>query len=136
LVGTPIPSNANPITRIAGATIVLSTENEWYKAAYYNPATHSCFLYPTSSNTIPTASAPTEAINSVNFFPGGPGNLTDVGAYSGTTSPYGAFDMGGNVGQWNENLNARGGSFPVPFGFMKSSVPGDANSDIHLWTTR
>jgi formylglycine-generating enzyme required for sulfatase activity len=25
------------------------------------------------------------------------GNLTDVGAYAGTTSPYGAFDMGGNV---------------------------------------
>ena len=30
------------------------------------------------------------------------GNLTDVGAYTGTTSPYGAFDMGGNVFQWNE----------------------------------
>ena len=30
------------------------------------------------------------------------GNLTDVGAYTGTTSPYGEFDMGGNVYQWNE----------------------------------
>ena len=32
------------------------------------------------------------------------GNLTDVGAYTGTTSPYGAFDMGGNAYQWNEAL--------------------------------
>src|SRR5207249_2356811 len=31
-------------------------------------------------------------------------NLTDVGLYSGTPSPYGAFDMGGNVFQWNEAL--------------------------------
>ena len=41
------------ITRNAGATVFLPSENEWYKAAYYNPATSSYFQYPTSSNTAP-----------------------------------------------------------------------------------
>jgi formylglycine-generating enzyme required for sulfatase activity len=85
--------------------VFLPNENEWYKAAYYNPATNSFFLYPTSSNTAPTAEAPPGGSNSANYYyPFRAGNLTDVGAYTGTTSPVGAFDMGGNVIQWNETL--------------------------------
>jgi formylglycine-generating enzyme required for sulfatase activity len=49
LGGTPTPSNGNSITRNAGATVFLPSENEWYKAAYYNPATSSYYQYPTSS---------------------------------------------------------------------------------------
>ena len=30
--------------------------------------------------------------------------LTDVGAYTSATSPYGTFDQGGNVWEWNEAL--------------------------------
>ncbi len=35
LGGTAAPSNGMTVTRNAGATIFLTSENEWYKAAYY-----------------------------------------------------------------------------------------------------
>jgi formylglycine-generating enzyme len=113
---TPTPSNGNSIVRNAGATIFLPSENEWYKAAFYNPSTGAYFQYATSSNTTPTASAPTATPNSANY-KGVVANLTDIGVYMGTTSPYGAFDMNGNVYQWNGGLilgafrNVRGGDY-------------------------
>ena len=87
LGGTPTPSNGLTITRNAGATVFLPSENEWYKAAYYDPATNSYFLYATSSNTVPTATSPTATPNSANYSPGGPGNLTDVGGVRGNDEP-------------------------------------------------
>ena len=56
-----------PLTHNAGAQVWLPTENEWYKAAYYNPGSSSYYLYPTSSNVIPTASGPTALANHANL---------------------------------------------------------------------
>ena len=106
--GTPTPSNGNSITRNSEAIVFLPNANEWYKAAYYNPATHSYYLYPTSSSAQPTFSVPTAAPNSANYNYAVAGNLTPVGAYSGTTSPYGAYDMGGDVYQWNQAVTQTG----------------------------
>ncbi len=123
---TPTPTRIGEpsITRNAGATVFLPNLDEWGKAAYYNPSNGTYYQYPTSSNTAPAATGPTTSPNSANYKPGGPNNLTDVGAYSGTTSPYGAFDMAGNVWQWNEwsivyNINSiivagRGAAFDLP----------------------
>ena len=85
----PNPTDLFSIMRNPGATVVLPNENEWFKAAYYNSATKSYYAFPTSSNTPPTASAPTATPNSANFN-NVVGGETDVGAYTGTTSPYGA----------------------------------------------
>jgi hypothetical protein len=45
------------------------------------------------------------------------GDLTNLGSYAGSSSPYGTFDQGGNVWEWNETIVAdpdrglRGGAF-------------------------
>ena len=137
LGGTLTPSNADSIARNGGATVVLPSENEWYKAAYYDPASSSYFQYPTSSNAAPNAHIPTGAANAANF-DNAVGHLTDVGAYSATTSPYGAFDMGGNVYQWNEALiggllrGERGDTFSDRTSFLLSSFRGNGGPSNEL----
>jgi len=79
------------ITANAGAQVYIPSENEWYKAAYYNAANTSYSLYPNGHNTISTADA--------NY---GSSAYTDVGSYSAGASSYGTFDQGGNVWEWND----------------------------------
>ncbi|HEV3138483.1 MAG TPA: SUMF1/EgtB/PvdO family nonheme iron enzyme, partial [Pirellulales bacterium] len=57
LNGAMTDAALNAVTRNAGATIFIPSENEWYKAAYYNPA-GSYNQYPFSSNTVPTSAMP------------------------------------------------------------------------------
>jgi probable HAF family extracellular repeat protein len=122
---TPTPSNGTSVMRSAGAMIVLPSLSEWYKAAYYNSATGSYFQYPNSTNAAPIASLPTGAINSGNFG-SVVGKPTDVGAYTGTTSPYGVYDMGDNVYQWIEANIGPG----ISRGF--AGAPYSAGSDNSL----
>jgi hypothetical protein len=56
------------VTRNSGAKWFIPSESEWYKAAYYNPATGSYFLYATSSNTTPISAPPGSTPNTANFF--------------------------------------------------------------------
>jgi formylglycine-generating enzyme required for sulfatase activity len=87
----------------------IPTEDEWYKAAYYNAATASYSLFANGTNAITTADA---------NYANPTGSTTDVGTYSLDPSPYGTYDQGGNVKEV-VNLNAgaadsvilRGGSF-------------------------
>ena len=93
------------IQRDAGATIFLPSEDEWYKAAYYDSLSSSYFEYPTFSDSPGSCSSPTAAPNSANCASAaGIKTLTDVGSYSNSQSPYGTFDQGGNVWEWNESF--------------------------------
>jgi formylglycine-generating enzyme required for sulfatase activity len=94
---------ANSITRNAGATVFLTSEDEWYKAAYYDAVSTSYFNYPAGSNAQTTCTAPSAAANSANCQMQ-VGNVTDVGSYTGSSSPNGTFDQGGNVWEWNEAI--------------------------------
>jgi sulfatase modifying factor 1 len=117
--------------RNAGANFWLPSENEWYKAAYSEPGAsgNNYWLYPTRSDSVPTVATadPFGNINNdggnlANYnsgadWNGQDGNVTTVGSGGiGSASFYGAFDMGGNVGEWNEillvggNRGKRGGS--------------------------
>jgi formylglycine-generating enzyme required for sulfatase activity len=114
----------NTITRNEGeATIVLPDENEWYKAAYYSPG-GSYFDYPTGADAQTACVAPTsDTGNSANCSLGA---LTDVGAYGLSASPYGTFDQGGSVWEWNEGVvgadrGLRGGGWNADASFLAAS---------------
>jgi formylglycine-generating enzyme required for sulfatase activity len=100
----------NTILRNAGARIVLPDFDEWYKAAYHDALgvqATDWFNYPTSTDTQPTCSGPTSAPNHANC--GDPfGDFTPVGSYTGSGSPWGTFDQGGNVHEWSEAVSESG----------------------------
>lgn len=117
------------VTRNVGATVFLPDENEWYKAAYYDPTPgagggDNYWLYATQSNSTPSASFATAngdivtpGANVINYGQTADwngtvnGNVTTVGS-AGSESFYGAADMSGNLGE------------------MLESPGGDANGQI------
>lgn len=128
----------NSITRNAGATIFLTSQDEWYKAAYYDVSSASYFDYPTGTDvrTACTASGATANCGVA------VGDLTVVGSYSGSASPIGTFDQGGNVWEWNEvTIDAgipvrgmRGGSFDNgPEDVLAASALGIAPPAHESW---
>ena len=122
LGGVASPVNAS-VNRNPGWTWALPSANEWYKAAYHQPASaggdvDDYWLYTTSSNTAPTIA---EANISSAIFPTVGNGTTPVGSYA--PNYYGTFDMGGNVGEYteefafnNEARRLRGGSYVGFFG--------------------
>jgi formylglycine-generating enzyme required for sulfatase activity len=93
---------SNPF-RNSLSTYFLPSENEWYKAAYYDPNKNSrsggYWLYPTGSDSAPNpVLSSTIAGTAIYNQPWGP-NLTNAASVyqSGGPSPYGATGMGGNV---------------------------------------
>jgi len=104
----------------------ITSEDEWYKAAYHknDGVTGNYFDYPTSSDGMPSNSLgdPTDPGNNATFYTtgytiGSPYYRTEAGAHENSASPYGTFDQGGNVYEWNESVRVgkyrglRGGSF-------------------------
>ena len=136
LGGTPTPSNANTLTRNSGAQFWVPSENEWFKAAYYQPSTlggdaDNYWLYPMQTNLQPFSAHPLGATPSNsragNFFSfdsiangydegyaltSSPSFITSqnylirVGAYTQARSFFGTFDQGGNVSEWNDTMDA------------------------------
>jgi formylglycine-generating enzyme required for sulfatase activity len=108
----------------SNATFYVPTEDQWYKAAYYKGGSTNAgyWDYATQSDSVPTAvTAGSTGIGSSgstgNFanyndaadWNSQNGNVTTVGT-NGGASAYGAFDMSGNVDEWNDLTGAAGSS--------------------------
>ena len=124
------------IARTANATWVLPTEDEWYKAAYYDPVNDAYYNYPNGSDTAtePTDSTTTREMNFGDspYWQGWGVCYTAIGETTGH-SPYGVYDMGGNVEEWTDTFGApnyriaRGGGLMSYAGDL--SVTGQDPSD-------
>ena len=108
LGGTAIPSNADAITRNAGASVFLPSEDEWYKAAYYDAGSASFLDYPFPGGGVPLCIAPNSIFDAANC-DRAVNDLTPVGSYTGSPSPYGTFDQGGNVREATDSIRVRFG---------------------------
>ena len=81
----------------------LPSEDEWYKAAYYNPAGTNYFLYPTGSNTAPTPVASGTNAGTAVYL--GATSSPAIVNSAGGLSPYGTMAQGGNVWDWLETAD-------------------------------
>jgi hypothetical protein len=118
------------------ARYVLSSADEWYKAAYYDPNASDgagwYWDYPTGSDVKPTAVAsgsdPETAVYS-QLIKQGPSNINEAGGLS----RYGVMGLGGNVWEWheteidlvNDNVSSlrvlRGGFWGNDSGYLSAS---------------
>jgi sulfatase modifying factor 1 len=151
--------NTGIITKNVGAAVWLPSEDEWYKAAYYDPtvgaSTNNYWLYPTQSDTVPTSAAAAAGgtgditnpgANVANYSNGADwnsqnGNLTTVGS-AAANNYFGTADQGGNVREWNDAVisgtsrGRRGGAWNDGEGGQRASnrsntgVPADENAFI------
>jgi sulfatase modifying factor 1 len=103
---------------------VLPTEDEWHKAAYYDPATNTYFKYPTG-NVTPDG---IDFIGDSNFdsaYRDEANNQQPLTVGSGSLENNGTYDMGGNILEWNENkpqINGGEGQRSVRGGHWVSDI--------------
>ena len=125
--------------RKGNARYVIPSEDEWYKAAYYDPnkpGGAGYWDYPTGTDSVPSNDLVNpDPGNNANFYQdgytiGSPYYRTVVGEFENSESPYGTFDQGGNVTEWNEAVlfettrGIRGGAWDMPFsdGYVLRSI--------------
>jgi formylglycine-generating enzyme len=130
----------------------IPTENQWYKAAYYQPVANGgpvggYWLYPTRSSTQPDSRPGNStfqnsgnyyyndfiangynggyAVNNSTVLPTGGAAITAAGAYTLASSYYGTYDQLGNVAEWTDGIN---GSSRVVRGDSWQNGTGASNS--------
>ncbi len=106
--GTIKLPNHGELAKGETVTWVMPTENEWYKAAYYDPKKSGgagYWQYPGKGYTAPAANINSNTPN-------------DGGSHTAALTAYGTYDQGGNQWEYNESrfddkVGLRGGSWYI-----------------------
>lgn len=121
--------------RLSGSRYFLPTEDEWYKAAYWDG--NQYWKYPTQSNDLPRQSEANYEKGDA-FAVGAPYYLAEVDNFSDCPSPWGAVQMGGNAWEMMEDCfenplgnKLRGGSF----GYTETGL-SSGNTDFGKYNGR
>jgi len=128
ITGTGISNNTT--TRSPGAAVYVPNEDEWYKAAYYDPGLGLYYDFPAGTDTATACVDSTGGPNEANC-EGPSRGLTGVGGYNGSPSPNDTFDQGGNAWEWNETIiggnrrGLRGGGFNTSMSNLQASFGGN-----------
>lgn len=123
----------------------IPTENEWFKAAFYDPTNNRYWTYPTRSDAppannlwgnVPIATYSNNGSYTLGNNPNASANkLTGVGQ-TRSPSAYGTYDQGGNAGEWVDGLTTwnrgvvRGGTWIDPVSAMNIS---STNNRLYPW---
>jgi sulfatase modifying factor 1 len=139
-----LSGNTGIITKNVGATVYLPSEDEWYKAAYYDPTPSAgggdnYWAYATQSNTAPTVAIAdatgvisNPGANVANYDYGADwnnqnGNVTTVGS-AAAGNYFGTADQAGNVLEWNDDAGSnpsrgvRGGWWADNSNYLAASI--------------
>lgn len=126
--------------RSPDARVWLPSEDEWYKAAYYQPESEGgppgdYWQFPMSTMERPIESDPGSTLTNAAAFSRGFGGIVPVGSFPNASSPCGALDMGGNVWEWTEDSIyenkrvLRGGAAAHTWQKLQSNVRSNASPD-------
>lgn len=101
------------LQRNAGAKYFLPSNDEWYKASYYDPertGLRKYWSYPGRSDSPPDNRAGTSSVNYQigGLGEGGPYYVSNAGNF-GARGYYDVVDMGGNLWEWLETWRGLGG---------------------------
>lgn len=113
---------SNTVVRSTGWRWAVTSENEWYKAAYFkgDGANAGYWLYATRSDSPPGYD--TADLNGNNANHACQNNfMTLIGEFQNSPGPYGTFDQAGNASEWTDSITQ--GSFRVVRGGDYCSNP-------------
>ncbi len=148
---TTMSATRRSFGRKPGATFFIPTEDEWYKAAYHDKtaglaASYSIIRPGRTRYRETIITETTNPGNNANYYInnyaiGSPYYRTVVGEFELSGSPYGTFDQGGNVWEWNEtnvissSRGLRGGSFDLLSGTCRrpSATTSIPRSSTTTW---
>lgn len=109
--GSYVMSGTAPYARSANAQIFLPSQDQWYKAAFYNSVSGTYNAWANGSlsttpvkTTIANAGTASNQANYDNI--NAPVGLNDKGIYTTSASPYQIYDMMGNVAEMTDTFSS------------------------------